>query len=96
MPATVKYISKESSAAADVLNQKLLNDTEKRDILKISLVEGAPVSNVCEDRTMVREPRYRARTTARKVHTSMRSDHDIVIFTSRLRLDFHLCFFRIL
>ena len=47
---------------------------------------------------MVREPRFRPRTTARKVHTSMCWDHDIAIslFTSRLRLDFHLCFFRIL
>ena len=83
MAATAKYISEESSAAAGVLNQKLSNDTEKRDILKISLIESA------------REPRFRPRTTARKVQTSMRWDHDIVnsLFTSMLRLDFHLCFF---
>ena len=46
MPATAKYISEESSAAAGVLNQKRLNDTEKRGILKIRLVEGAPVSQL--------------------------------------------------
>ena len=46
MTATVKYISEECSAAAGVLNQKLLNYTEKRDILKLSLVEGAPVSQM--------------------------------------------------
>ena len=50
-----------------------------------------------DDRTMLREPRFRPRTTARKVQTSMRRDNDIVIslFTSRLRVDFYL-FFRIL
>ena len=46
MPATAKYISEESAAAAGVLDLKLLNDTETRDILKISLVEGAPVSQL--------------------------------------------------
>ena len=49
MPVTVKDISEESSAVAGVLNKKLLNDTEKRDILKISLEEGTHLSQLLED-----------------------------------------------
>ena len=42
---------------------------------------------------MVREVRFRPRTTAREVQTSMLRDHGIVISfsTARLMLDFHLC-----
>ena len=75
-----------------IKSHKLLNDTEKRDIFRWR----PRVTIAREDRSMVREPRFRRRTTTREVETYyMRRDYEIVIgiFTSWLRLNFHLCFF---
>ena len=74
---------------------KLLNDTEKLDIL--NMVVHPCVTITREDRTMVREFSSRPRTTAQEVQPStgsMHRDHGIVISlsTTRLRLDFHLSF----
>ena len=54
-----------------MLNKKLLNNTEIRNILKTSLVDGPHVTIAREDRTMVREVHSRPRTTALEVHTSI-------------------------
>ena len=74
-----------------IKSHKLLNDTEKRDIFRWR----PRVTIAREDRSMVREPRFRRRTTTREVETYyMRRDYEIVIgiFTSWLRLNFHLFF----
>ena len=97
MPVTIKNISDESSAAAGVLYKQLLKYTEQGGILKISLVDGIPVSQL-----FIRTaPWYLSFVPVHvglllhiDVHTSMHRDHGIVISlsTARMRLDFHLCF----